>query len=142
MTSGSTAYPRAKAQRDNSMPVKRERSDDAFGHVSLDPRAMVKTKLFKPQPPAMQAHVSCDSVYSRAVRIGDQSSRSSNPPPDGRGGMTTLTEADTAPTARSDVDHRGNAGWPPAREGHGHRVLIVVVGVMPHQGERESRSQG
>ncbi|GAC1520259.1 MAG: hypothetical protein NVS2B16_27230 [Chloroflexota bacterium] len=62
--------------------------------------------------------------------------------PDGRGGMTTLKEADKAPTARSDVDDRGTAGWPTAREGQGHRVLVVVVGVTPYQGNRESRSQG
>ena len=142
MTSGSTAYPRTKVQRDNSMPLKRERPEDAYGRVSQDPHAMVKTTLFEPQPPAMQAHVPCQSVWSRATGIGDHRSRSSNPPPGGRGGMTTLAEADKAPTARSDVDHRGNAGWPTVREGQGHRVLIVVVGVTPHQGVRESRAQG
>src|SRR5437868_985551 len=86
MTSGSTADPRTKVRRDNSMLVKREWAEDAYGHVSQDPRAMVKTKLFEPQPPAMQAHVPCQSVYGRATWIGDQRSRYSNPPPDGRGG--------------------------------------------------------
>ena len=33
-------------------------------------------------------------------------------------------------------------GWPTAREGHGHGVLIVVVGVTTHQGGREIRHQG
>jgi hypothetical protein len=33
-------------------------------------------------------------------------------------------------------------GWPTGRESYGYGVPIVVVGVMPHQGERESRSQG
>jgi len=33
-------------------------------------------------------------------------------------------------------------GWPTGRESYGHGVLVVVVGVTPHQGERESRSQG
>ena len=35
-----------------------------------------------------------------------------------------------------------NMGWPKRREPHGHGVSIVVVGLTPHQGERESRSQG
>ena len=31
---------------------------------------------------------------------------------------------------------------PTGRESYGNGVSIVVVGVTPHQGERESRSQG
>ena len=33
-------------------------------------------------------------------------------------------------------------GWPTGREPHGHGALVVVVGVTPHQGGRESRPQG
>src|SRR5215475_2934724 len=33
-------------------------------------------------------------------------------------------------------------GWPVGRESHDHGVLIVLVGVTPHQGARESRAQG
>ncbi len=47
-----------------------------------------------------------------------------------------------APTAHSDGRQRRTAGWPTAREGHGHGVLILLVGVTPHQGDRETRSQG
>ena len=32
--------------------------------------------------------------------------------------------------------------WPTGRESHGHGVPIVLVGVTPHQGTRESRAQG
>ena len=35
-----------------------------------------------------------------------------------------------------------NVGSPTGREPYGDGVPIVVVGVTPHQGERESRSQG
>ena len=35
-----------------------------------------------------------------------------------------------------------NAGSPTGRELYGDGVLVVVVGVASHQGERESRSQG
>lgn len=31
---------------------------------------------------------------------------------------------------------------PAGREPYGNGVLVVVVGVTPHRGERESRSQG
>src|SRR5262252_4167753 len=33
-------------------------------------------------------------------------------------------------------------GWPTGREPEGHGVPIVLVGVTPHQGARESRAQG
>ena len=33
-------------------------------------------------------------------------------------------------------------GLPKGRESYGNGVLIVVVGVMPHQGKRENRLQG
>jgi hypothetical protein len=33
-------------------------------------------------------------------------------------------------------------GLPKGRESYGDGVLIVVVGVTPHQGKRESRLQG
>ena len=35
-----------------------------------------------------------------------------------------------------------NAGSPAGREPHGDGVPVVVVGVAPHQGGRESRPQG
>jgi hypothetical protein len=41
-----------------------------------------------------------------------------------------------------DVSYIRNAGSPTGRESYGDGVPIVVVGVTPHQGERESRSQG
>src|SRR2546421_635164 len=47
-TSGSTAYPRAKARRDRSMPSKREALEDAEGADLRDPRAMVKAVLLEP----------------------------------------------------------------------------------------------
>jgi hypothetical protein len=46
------------------------------------------------------------------------------------------------PTSVSDVQRIRNAGWPTGGDAYGHGILVVVVGVTPHQGERESRSQG
>ncbi len=56
--------------------------------------------------------------------------------------MTTLTGADAAPTARSDVYRRENAGWPTEGDLYGHGMLVVLVGATTHQGGRESRPQG
>ncbi len=61
-TSGSTAYPQAKAQRDRSMPVKRGRSEDAYGRAAQDPRDRGKTTLCEPQPPVMHASILRHSV--------------------------------------------------------------------------------
>jgi len=57
MTSGSTAYLKAKANGDSSMPVKRKASEDAWGADPQDPCEMVRAKLPKPQSPAMQAYI-------------------------------------------------------------------------------------
>ncbi len=43
---------------------------------------------------------------------------------------------------RLNVHHGRNAGSPKGRETSGDGVPIVVVGVTPDQGERESRLQG
>lgn len=40
------------------------------------------------------------------------------------------------------VQRKRNSGSPTGREPYGDGVPIVVVGVTPHQGEREGRSQG
>ena len=39
------------------------------------------------------------------------------------------------PTSVYHVAFVRNTGWPTGRESYGHRVLIVVVGVTPHQGD-------
>ena len=46
------------------------------------------------------------------------------------------------PTSRSIRMTKTNAGSPTGRESYGDGVLVVVVGVAPHQGVRESRTQG
>ena len=43
--------------------------------------------------------------------------------------MRPLEGTDGAPTARSDVDDRGKAGWPTGREREGHGGAVVVAGV-------------
>jgi hypothetical protein len=61
-TLGPTAYPAAKAKGDRSMPSKRERPEDADGRVPQGPRDKVRTALFEPQSPGMQAYIPRHSV--------------------------------------------------------------------------------
>jgi len=60
----------------------------------------------------------------------------------GRGPMRTSKGMNWAPTSCYYVLLWRNMGWPTAREGQGHGAWVVVVGVTPHQGGRESRAQG
>jgi hypothetical protein len=62
MTLGPTAYPAVKAKGDRSMPSKRERPEDADGRVPQGPRDKVRTALFEPQSPGMQAYIPRHSV--------------------------------------------------------------------------------
>ena len=68
-TFGSTAYPLAKAKRNNSMPLTQEGSEDVYDLVLQDPRNMVKTELFEAQSPGMKAYI------LRPQRLKAESSR-------------------------------------------------------------------
>ena len=57
MTSGSTAYPAARAKGDRSMPLKREAAEGADAVVLRDPRHTVNATLREPEPPAMEAYI-------------------------------------------------------------------------------------
>lgn len=46
------------------------------------------------------------------------------------------------PTSVYGVSFVRKTGWPTGGDVYGHGVLIVVVGVTPHRGGRESRPQG
>jgi hypothetical protein len=39
------------------------------------------------------------------------------------------------PTSVYDVHSIRNAGWPTGGDAYGHGILVVVVGVTPHQGD-------
>ena len=101
MTPGPTAYPAVKAKGDRSMPSKRERSEDADDPVPQGPRDTVRTELFEPQPPAMQAYIPDTASYGGATAIGRQSRRRSNLPRGGRRDIIPFKEANEAPTSRS-----------------------------------------
>jgi hypothetical protein len=81
VTSGSTADLAAKAKGDSSMPLKRDRSEDAYGLVLQDPPGtlwvMVKAELPEPQSPAMQAYILRLQRLRRSHR--DRAAKSSSP---------------------------------------------------------------
>ena len=51
-------------------------------------------------------------------------------------------DLNVTPKSLYDDHHDRKAGLPTGREPYGDGDPIVVVGVTPHHGERESRSQG
>jgi hypothetical protein len=56
--------------------------------------------------------------------------------------VRAFKEMSGPPTFRSTRTTRTNAGSPMGRESHGDGGLVVVAGVAPRQGVRESRKQG
>ena len=82
-TSGSSAYPRAKARRDRSMPSKREALEDAEGADLRDPRAKVKAVLPEPQVPRVKAptfrsqHLNCGTAGTRPSSVRGRETPSS-----------------------------------------------------------------
>src|SRR4051794_32032710 len=136
MTPGPTAYPAAKAKGDCSMPSKRERSEDADDPVPQGPRDTVRTGLFEPQSPAMQAYIPRHSVLRRGHHDRATKSSSLEPPtrwamehhPIQGGAGGTYVALDTS-------SPRGMWDRPPRREARGDGAAVVLRG-------RESRPHG
>lgn len=136
MTLGPTAYLAAKAKGDRSMPSKRERSEDADDPVPQGPRDTVRTGLFEPQPPTMQAYIPRHSVLRRGHR--DRATRMSSLEPSTRWAMGphpiqggergTYVALDTSSTT-------GMWDRPTRREAQGDGAAVVLRG-------RESRPHG
>jgi retron-type reverse transcriptase len=136
MTPGPTAYPAAKVKGDRSMPSKRERSEDADDPVPQGPRDTVRTELFEPQPPTMQAYIPRHSVLRRGHR--DRAAKSSSLEPSTRWAMGhhpiqggergTSVALDTSSTT-------GMWDRPTRREAQGDGAAVVLRG-------RESRPHG
>src|SRR4051812_21470201 len=92
------------------MPSKRERPEDADGGVPQGPRDKVRTALFEPQSPGMQAYIPDTASDVGATAIGRQSRRRLNLPRGERWGMTPFKGADGAPTSRSRRPAPGEGG--------------------------------
>ena len=120
-----------------------ETLEDAYRVVLRGPRDMVKAKLPEPQSPAVQAtHSRPQRLTAVPSRAGHHDFRGAYPPLDGRLVANQFKGTNGAPTSRSNVHHRRNAGSPTGREPYGDGVPVVVAGVTTAQGARESRAQG
>jgi retron-type reverse transcriptase len=136
MTLGPTAYPAAKAKGDRSMPSKRERSEDADDPVPQGPRDTVRTELFEPQPPTMQAYIPRHSVLRRGHR--DRATKSSSLEPSTRWAMGHRPIQGGERGTSVALDTSSTTGmWdrPTRREAQGDGAAVVLRG-------RESRPHG
>ena len=136
MTLGPAAYLMMKVKGDISMPSKRERSEDAYGRVPQGPRDMVRTGLFKPQPPAMQAYIPRHSVLCRGHC--DRTAKSSPSEPSTRWAMGRRPIQGSGRGTYVALDTSSIKGmWdrPTRCEAQGDGAAIVLRG-------RESRPHG
>jgi retron-type reverse transcriptase len=136
MTLGPTAYPAAKVKGDRSMPSKRERSEDADDPVPQGPRDTVRTELFEPQPPTMQAYIPRHSVLRRGHR--DRATKSSSLEPSTRWAMGHRPIQGGERGTSVALDTSSTTGmWdrPTRREAQGDGAAVVLRG-------RESRPHG
>src|SRR5213080_4355856 len=77
-----------------------------------------------------------------AVSCAGMECRSAQPPWRGRCPGRAFKEMSGLPTSRCYVRRGRTTGSPTGREPQGDGEPVVVVGVTPHQGARESRVQG
>src|SRR5215208_3691106 len=136
MTLGPTPYPAAKVKGDRSMPSKRERSEDADDPVPQGPRDTVRTELFEPQPPTMQAYIPRHSVLRRGHR--DRATKSSSLEPSTRWAMGHRPIQGGERGTSVALDTSSTTGmWdrPTRREAQGDGAAVVLRG-------RESRLHG
>lgn len=79
-TPGSTAYPEAKADGDNSMPSKRELPEGVYGRVvPQGPRDRARATLLEPQSPTMKRSVPRSQRLKRGRRYTTTDEMSSEP---------------------------------------------------------------
>ena len=136
MTLGPTTYLAAKVKGDRSMPSKRERSEDADDPVPQGPRDTVRTELFEPQPPTMQAYIPRHSVLRRGHR--DRAAKSSSLEPSTRWAMGHRPIQGGERGTSVALDTSSTTGmWdrPTRREAQGDGAAVVLRG-------RESRPHG
>jgi hypothetical protein len=125
------------------MPSKRRQPEGAEGWVLQDSRDRAKAGLLEAQPPvAIGTPLDHSVSMARPSRYATQHKMVMNAPLDGRWGTTSLKGTNGPPTSRSRRQLCANAGSPTGREPYGDGAPIVVAGVTPGHGGRESRPQG
>jgi hypothetical protein len=142
-TSRSTPNLMAKAKGDTSQVSKWRLPEDAYGNALQDLGDMAKADLLESQYPATQSHVlRLQHLHCGVTSITVRCSKHGKLSVGERWGTTPLKGTNEMPKSPYTRLLYANAGWPKGRESYGHGDPIVVVGVTPHRGERESRSQG
>jgi hypothetical protein len=132
-----------KGEGDKSMPGKQWPCPGVRGGALRDPRNMARAGLPKAKspddasrhPPARRPKpVPCPALVFRMSR---RSLRGT-----GRCPVRAFKEMSWPPTFCSIRTTGTNAGSPTGRESYGDGGLVVVAGVTPRRGGRESRPQG
>ena len=137
------AHPDLKGERDKSMPGKRRSGSGVRDDVPRDPRDMAKAGLPDIPISRRREETSAGKAPVTGAMLCDGIVEGPSQPPE-RGAM---------PSEGIEGDEWGayvtlgrmtgtNVGSPTGREPYGDGVPVVVVGVAPHQGGRESRPQG
>ena len=121
-----------------------EHCEGVDGAAVQGPCDMAKTRLFEAQFPAMEM---CILRYTtpgaEPPASGESPLLRPNLPAGGRWSNELHSRERTGRLRHARyVQRKGNSGSPKGREPYGDGVPVVVVGVTPHRGERESRSQG
>jgi hypothetical protein len=140
---GPMAYPDPKGERNSSMPAKRRSGPGVRAGVSRDPCDMAKAGLPKSQSPDDETRRPPERHLLPAPRSATTSfAGCRNLRGVERCPVRAIKEMSGTPTSRSDVQQGRTRDQPSGREHQGDGVPIVVVGVAPHRGGRESRPQG
>src|SRR5438477_1112503 len=125
------------------MPSKRSKLEGAEGLAPQDSRDTTKAGLLEAQfPVAIGTPLDHSASTAGPSRYALPIMRVANAPLDGRWGTTSLKGTNGPSTSRSTRQPCANAGSPTGRESYGDGAPVVVAGVTPGHGGRESRPQG
>ncbi len=109
------------------------------------PRDTAKARLLEAQSPAVQTFTPPDTAsVVGAVGIGAIPTFVALNPSGRRATGSELVQGDGPGRLRHAryVWRKRNSGWPTGREPYGHGGSVVVAGVTPRRGGRESRLHG
>ena len=124
------------------MLIKRGALEGVQGAAPQRLSDMVKAGLLEPQCPAGgMAHPSATRLRPTPSTVTDSISRPWQSLVDGRCVVNASKGMSGEPKSLY-VSRWRNMGSPKGREPYGDGVFVVVAGVTPRRGERESRSQG
>jgi hypothetical protein len=132
-----------KGKGDKSMPGNHRSRPDVRGGAVGDPRDMAKAGLLEAQSPDDESSHPPETMSETGALLCDSIDLSLSQPSE-QGAMPSEgiqgDEWDAYLTLSRTAGM--NVGSPTGRESYGDGGLVVVVGVTPDQGGRESRPQG